>query len=221
MGKPTYAVTSVERRRRNRAAMVNAILEAAIENMREDGVTGLSLHEVGRRVGMRAQSLYKYFPSKSALYDALYQEGARRLLEHDRRVWASAPATWDRLRAWFDGRLAFAEAEGPLYELTIGASIPEFIPSAASVAAAAAIGEQGTRAMAELVEAGVISRDVSPRQAINMMLAASRGIIAETLGKQRLVAEQARFRELIPQFVEAFRSAWSATRELLQQEDQQ
>lgn len=203
-------LTPSERRQRNRQAMVAAILDAAIEHMREVGVAGLSLHEVGRRMGMRAQSLYKYFPSKSALYDALYRRGAQQLLENDRQVWTSTPPTWERVHCWFNARLAFAREQGPLYELTIGTPTPDFAPSAEAIREAAAIGEEGTCALAELVAARVMSPQVSPRQAMNMLLAASRGIVAETLGKQQLIADSERFRDLIPQFAEAFRAVWSA-----------
>ena len=38
--------------------------------MTEEGVNGLSLAEVARRLGVQPPSLYKYFPSLMAVYDA-------------------------------------------------------------------------------------------------------------------------------------------------------
>src|SRR5207248_7617402 len=38
---------------------------------------GVSLGEIARRMGIRTPSLYVYFPSKNALYDALFERGAR------------------------------------------------------------------------------------------------------------------------------------------------
>jgi AcrR family transcriptional regulator len=52
-----------ERRARNREEVIHAILDTACAVMRDDGVAALNLHEVARRLGMRAQSLYTYFPS--------------------------------------------------------------------------------------------------------------------------------------------------------------
>src|SRR4051812_28708543 len=49
--------------------------------MAEEGVAGLSLGEIARRMGIRPPSLYGYFPSKHALYDALFARGWRLLLE--------------------------------------------------------------------------------------------------------------------------------------------
>jgi len=39
------------------------------------------LHALAREVGMRQPSLYAYFDSKSALYDAMFADGNRQLLE--------------------------------------------------------------------------------------------------------------------------------------------
>ncbi len=58
------------------------ILDAAWELARRDRPTAVTrLREVARRVGMRAPSLYTYFGSKNAMYDAMYADGARQLAE--------------------------------------------------------------------------------------------------------------------------------------------
>jgi AcrR family transcriptional regulator len=46
--------------------------------MEEAGVGGLSMSEIARRLGMRQPSLYKYFPSLHAVYDALFARGLQR-----------------------------------------------------------------------------------------------------------------------------------------------
>src|SRR5258708_16229801 len=71
-----------ERRQRNREEMKNAILEAARQVMREEGVAALNLQEVARRVGVRAPSLYEYFPGKMAIYDALFCMGVGLFAQH-------------------------------------------------------------------------------------------------------------------------------------------
>jgi AcrR family transcriptional regulator len=52
------------RRRRHREETIEAILSAARAVMRKEGVAGLNLQEVARRVGVRAPSLYEYFPQQ-------------------------------------------------------------------------------------------------------------------------------------------------------------
>ena len=64
-----------------RDAKVAAIVEAAWRLAREHGVAGVSLHGLAREVGMRQPSLYDYFDSKQALYDAMFADGNRQLLE--------------------------------------------------------------------------------------------------------------------------------------------
>jgi AcrR family transcriptional regulator len=57
------------------------ILDAAWGLAREQGLPGLTMRDLGAAVGMRAQSLYSYFPSKHAIYDAMFAQGNRALLD--------------------------------------------------------------------------------------------------------------------------------------------
>ena len=58
-----------------------AIVAAAWELAADHGIAGVSLHALAREVGMRQPSLYAYFDSKHALYDAMFADGNRQLLE--------------------------------------------------------------------------------------------------------------------------------------------
>ncbi|MHB8669559.1 MAG: TetR/AcrR family transcriptional regulator [Acidimicrobiales bacterium] len=118
-------------RRRNwtRAEIVAAGWELA----RREGVAALSLRELANRLGMRAPSLYTYFPSKNDLYDAMFAQGMREFSEHLR---ASAPGAnpretlRNRVRTW-----AAAAVEDPFrYELLFQRPIPGFVPSPDSLA---------------------------------------------------------------------------------------
>ena len=64
-------------RESRREAAIATILEAAWALARRDGVAALSLSEVARTVGMKPPSLYSYFESKVALYDAMFAQGYR------------------------------------------------------------------------------------------------------------------------------------------------
>jgi AcrR family transcriptional regulator len=70
-------VTKVAQRRETKIA---SIVEAAWVLARRDGIQLLSLHALATEVGMRQPSLYAYFDSKSALYDAMFADGNRELL---------------------------------------------------------------------------------------------------------------------------------------------
>ena len=57
------------------------MLDVALAVMAEQGVAGLTLGEVARRMGIRTPSLYGYFDGKHALYDALFARGWEGLTE--------------------------------------------------------------------------------------------------------------------------------------------
>src|SRR5215469_15623423 len=88
-----------DRRRRRRAETIDEIAAAALEVMARDGVAALSLSEVARRMGIQPPSLYKYFPSKLALYEELFKRGAREALAAFRAAAARAEPGWAGLTA--------------------------------------------------------------------------------------------------------------------------
>src|SRR6478735_12756574 len=71
-------IGKVAQRRETRTA---EIVASAWKLAQEHGIGGLSLHALAREVGMRQPSLYEYFDSKHALYDAMFADGNRQLLE--------------------------------------------------------------------------------------------------------------------------------------------
>jgi AcrR family transcriptional regulator len=124
-----------DRRAERREATRTEILDAAWELVRAEGLAALSLREVAAKVGMRAPSLYSYFDSKHAIYDAMFAEGNLELL---RRIEAT---TWDPdpRAAFRQGARLFVEfsTEDPArYLLLFQRTIPRFEPTAESYAPA-------------------------------------------------------------------------------------
>src|SRR5690348_7081446 len=99
MKNQKFILSPKERRERNREEMRHAILEAARQVMHEEGVAALNLQEVARRVGVRAPSLYEYFPGKMALYDALFRMGVRLYAERMSRLAEGTRSFWARSQA--------------------------------------------------------------------------------------------------------------------------
>jgi AcrR family transcriptional regulator len=120
---------------RRREAKVASIVASAWELAREHGIAGVSLHALARKVGMRQPSLYEYFDSKHALYDAMFADGNRRLLErfetlklpHDPRA---------AVKKYMGAFLAFALEDPARCELLFQRHVPGFTPSPASYALA-------------------------------------------------------------------------------------
>src|SRR3954467_1300456 len=69
-----------DRRAERHAATRREILDAAWALARGRGLAGWALRDVAEAVGLRAPSLYGYFDSKHALYDAMYADGYTALL---------------------------------------------------------------------------------------------------------------------------------------------
>ena len=93
-----------------RQETIEEILDIAEAVMTEEGVNGLSLSEVARRLGVQPPSIYKYFPSLLAVYDALFLRGQHEHLEVMRAAMADATPGLDALTEGLEasGRWALA-----------------------------------------------------------------------------------------------------------------
>lgn len=117
-----------------REAKVATIVDAAWELAREHGIAGVSLHALARAVGMRQPSLYEYFDSKHALYDAMFADGNRKLLERlDQKLPHDPRAAVKKSMGTF---LAFALEDSARCELLFQRHVPGFVPSPESYALA-------------------------------------------------------------------------------------
>src|SRR6516162_11202936 len=106
-----------DRRARRRQETIREILQIARDVMTEEGVNGLSLAEVARRLGVQPPSLYKYFPSLMAIYDALFLEGQRRNLEAMRAGAQTAEPGLEALIAGLDASGRWCLANHAVAEL--------------------------------------------------------------------------------------------------------
>jgi AcrR family transcriptional regulator len=93
------------------------------------------MRDLGARVGLHASSLYQYFPSKDAIYDALFALGHREL-----QAWmAERDRSGKPLDIFKRGSRRFTEfclADEVRYQLLFQRTIPGFAPSEASMALA-------------------------------------------------------------------------------------
>jgi AcrR family transcriptional regulator len=136
-----------DRRSERREATRAEILEAAWALVREQGLGGLTLRDVAATIGMRPPSLYWYFDSKHAIYDAMFAEGNRKLLElMDLQDWPTEPrALLRRLAAGF---VEFSVEDPARAQLLFQRPIPGFEPSADSYALAVEVLERGRSLLA-------------------------------------------------------------------------
>jgi AcrR family transcriptional regulator len=135
-----------DRRAERYAGTRREILDAAWELVRADGLAALSMRDLGARVGMRAQSLYVYFPSKYAIYDAMFGESNVELLGRVNAL----PATLEpvaALRARARVFLDFCVEDPVRYQLLFQRTIPRFEPSPEAYAPAVEVLNESRVAM--------------------------------------------------------------------------
>lgn len=114
------------------------VIEAAWELSESEGLTGWSLRLLAKEVGLKAPTLYAYFDSKNAIFDAMFAEAWTEL----RELASTWPLDADRPRAslragtrsWF----AFSTAQPVRFQLMNQRVISGFEPSAGAYAASMA-----------------------------------------------------------------------------------
>jgi AcrR family transcriptional regulator len=126
--------TKPDWRAERREAARAEILRVATELAREHGLAGLSLRDLARRLGMAAPSLYSYFASKNALYDAMFTEGWQTLLSDPQPEPGSDLRTF--LRESTHAYVRWALADPVRFQLLNQRTIPGFEPSPEAYAVA-------------------------------------------------------------------------------------
>jgi AcrR family transcriptional regulator len=126
-----------DRRAERRAATRAEILDAAWEIARADGLASIALRDIAHRVGMQAPSLYSYFDSKHAIYDAMFAQAASTFAEE--RPWDELVGDVRHdLGVMIHYFVDFCTADPARYQLLFQRTIPGFEPSAESFAIAEA-----------------------------------------------------------------------------------
>lgn len=82
------------------------LFAAAKDIFEQEGLAGLSVRAVGRRAGMSAMAIYRHFPDKEALVDALMDDGFAAWEAIVRGLAAADPIDW--LRELLDAYRTFA-----------------------------------------------------------------------------------------------------------------
>jgi AcrR family transcriptional regulator len=207
---PRRILSPKERRQRNREEMSTVILETARDIMREEGVAALNLSEVARRIGVTTAALYRYFPNKFALYDALFCLGVRRFRETMEAVWQAHAPNWELLHVWFETQLAFAKEYPELYQLMAERPVPGFVPSEESMEESRALLAAAVGVLKKIIDAGVIAPGFSPERAFDLFIVLLQGLISQHLANEpQLPPGEGRFGSLIPDVMAMLKAAWA------------
>jgi AcrR family transcriptional regulator len=122
------------REARRRSAR-GAILDAAWELVGQEGLAGLSLRDLARSAGITPPTVYAYFGSKNAIYDAMFGQAATQFAERMGEPYDEA-APHELLGASVRRFFDFCTAEPARYQLLFQRTLPGFEPTPESYAPA-------------------------------------------------------------------------------------
>jgi AcrR family transcriptional regulator len=125
------ANNQVDRRGRRREAKRATILAEAWILARRDGLAAISLRDLAESVDLRQPSLYAYFDSKLGLYDLMFADGNRQLLD----CVESLPLKDDQRDAlveFVEALVQFSSKDVVRHQLLFQRTIPGFEPSPTS-----------------------------------------------------------------------------------------
>jgi AcrR family transcriptional regulator len=175
---------SPDRRLVRRRQTIEEALDIAVAIMEEAGVGGLSMSEIARRLGMRQPSLYKYFPSLHAVYDALFARGLECSGAAVQAAIEQGPRDVETIRAAARALVRWAVENPALAQLLYWRPVPGFAPTEATFAVSVTQMDQLRAGFAEAVAAGLLHPDAASGEAQRLFTVVLSGVISQQLANQ-------------------------------------
>ncbi len=110
-------------------------MAAAWTLAREAGLAGWSIRDLARRSGITTPTVYAYFASKNAIYDAMFGQGAAQFADRMAEPYDDADPR-GRLRSSVHRFFEFCMSDAARYQLLFQRTLPGFEPSPESYAPA-------------------------------------------------------------------------------------
>src|SRR6266545_2568859 len=195
----------VDRRALRRQSTIDEILDVALELMAEHGVAALSLSEVARRVGMQPPSLYQYFDSRLAIYDALFERGAP--AEH-----ADADPLTRRRHATL-ALFRWAVENQAYSQLLFWRTVPGFEPSPASYKLAVESMSELRSHLEEAVTAGQLAPEAASDEGLALYTSLIAGLLSQHFANEPEASfDEGRFTALLPVVLDMFAERYKPDR---------
>jgi AcrR family transcriptional regulator len=125
----------VDWREARRQSARATVLAAAWEMVRADGLAALSLRDLARQAGITTPTVYAYFDSKNAIFDAMFGEAAQSFAESKAEL-VDQGDPYENLMADAQNFIEFCVSDVARYQLLFQHSVPGFSPSPQSYAPA-------------------------------------------------------------------------------------
>jgi AcrR family transcriptional regulator len=150
-------------RKRNRpyhhGNLRRALLDEALAAIRREGVDGVTLREIGARVGVSRTALYRHFADKRALLAAVATEGFRTLRHELRAAWEKAGPGREAFEAMGVVYVRFAVDNPSHYRVMFGGFVDAQSSDPELAAEAAGAFQALVGALAMMQRAGIVRQD--------------------------------------------------------------
>jgi AcrR family transcriptional regulator len=146
--------------RRNYEKVVAAAREAFAE-----GGESMALEEIARRAGVGIGTLYRNFPNRQALLEALYVEEVEEMCRSAAELDGADP--WQALNSWFQGFIAYIGTKQAL-----AAELLNYLQPDAELfqICRSSLFESGEPLLKRAQEAGIVRPDVTIAEVIQMVV---------------------------------------------------
>ena len=166
------SAASVEWREARRRSAREAIVDAAWQLVRDEGLAALSLRDLAKRAGITTPTIYAYFDSKNAIYDAMFGRAATEFVDR-----MTQPHDSDDPRAVLGGGVRrfveFCTSDVARYQLLFQRTISGFEPTPESFAPA-------VRALDAVQERLALNGVTDPRH-VDMWTALTTGLVDQQI----------------------------------------
>jgi AcrR family transcriptional regulator len=198
-----------DRRARRRQETIEEILDIAEAVMAEEGVNGLNLAEVARRLGVQPPSIYKYFPSLMAVYNALFLRGQLEHLDVMRVAMADAQPGLDALTKGLEASGRWALANRAVAQLMFWRPVPSFEPSDEAMAPSVEMIGLQRQALTEAVAAGELGPGADSDEALYLVSTLISGVLGQAFANEPdLEWGQGRFTPTFPKLMKLLVAAY-------------
>jgi len=196
------APAPLDRRARRRQETIAEILTIADDVITEEGVNGLSLSEVARRLGVKPPSIYKYFDSLLAIYDALFERGQRAHLDSVRTAMAQAEPGLDALAAGLEASGRWLLAHPATGQLLFWRPVPRFQPTTEAMAPSVEMVQLQRQALADAAPTGQLGAGADSDEALWVTSIFISGVIGQAMANEPGVPwGEGRFSPLLPKLL--------------------
>src|SRR3954467_8119692 len=140
------------------------VLAAAREAFAEGGES-MALEEIARRAGVGIGTLYRHFPTRQALLEALYVDEVQGMCRSAAETDGADP--WEALNSWFEGFIAYLATKRAL-----AAELLNYLDQDAELfqASRAALFEASEPLLRRAQDAGAVRPDVDIAEVISMVM---------------------------------------------------